>query len=157
MIFGTGSPKFVYDPEGTPVTVNLDYVVILTDKPEIDLVEHKSVINGHREFILQGKHWVYEIRLHLCKYADIRAKYEEINQYLGADVWLYRHREAAPFKDSAGDEVLFNIVSIDESYFDTPDYKDVLIIRFESKDYVNLTDGTTPAVSLPETIMSGDY
>lgn len=157
MIFGTAAPKFVYDPEGTPATVYLDYVVILKDEPEIDLIENKSVINGHREFDYQGKHWIYEIRVHLCKYSNPRSKYEEIKQYEGDEVVLYRHRDADPFRDGSSNDVLFVITKIQEAYFDTTDYKDILIIRFESKDYVDPSDGSVIVPQLEEIIMSNDF
>ena len=156
MIFGISAPKFVYDPDGTPATVNLDYVVILKDEPEIDLIEHKSVINGHREFDYRGKHWIYEIRVHLCKYSNPRSKYEEIKQYEGAEVVLYRHSESEPFKDANDDEVLFLITKIQEAYFDTTDYKDTLIIRFESKDYIDLSDGSTIVSQTEEIIIDAE-
>lgn len=157
MIFGISAPKFVYDPTGTPATVELDYVVVLNDKPEIDLVQHKSIIDGHREFTHRGKHWFYQIRVHLFKYVDPRSKYEEILQYQGSDVILYRHRDGDAIKDGAGNDVVFVITGVEEAYLNTPDYKDVLIVRFESKDYVDLSDGSAVVTPIEEILMSNDY
>jgi hypothetical protein len=161
MIFGVDAPKFVYDPAGeSEATVLLDYVVVLKDAPELDMITFEAD-NGHREFIHKGKHWEFEIRVHLFKYyeagglAAALAKYNEIKQYEGGDVWLYRHRDADPFMDGDGEEVLFSIISVDESYLDTTDFKDLLIINFKSKDYIDLTDGTTPVVQSNEVIMIG--
>lgn len=148
---GTGTHSL-----NTEMAVMMNYIVILKDEPEIDLIEHKSVINGHREFDYQGKHWIYEIRMHLYKCSNPRSKYEEIKQYEGSEVVLFRHSEAEPFKDANDDDVLFLITKIQEAYFDTTDYKDILIIRFESKDYIDLSDGSTIVSQTEEIIIDAE-
>ena len=159
MIFGVSAPKFVFDygVEETEQTVLLDYVIPTQDKPEPDIIEHKSVINGHREHILKGNHWIFEVRLNLYKYTNPRSKYEEIKQYEGLDVTLFRHRDGDPFKDSSGTEVLFTLVSVTEAYLTQIDYKDVLYLTFKSKDYIDRSDGSTVIPQLEEIIMSNSY
>lgn len=154
MIFGTFSPKFVYDPSGTSVTVMMNYVVVLKDEPFVKVITNESIINGHREYHYRGKHWLYEVRIHIFKCSNPRSKYEEIKQYEGLEVALYRHRDAEPFKNSTGDIVPFVITSIKEAYWDTPDYKDVLIVTFQSKDYIDLSDGSPIVPQAEEIIMS---
>lgn len=158
MIFGVSAPKFVIDYGGeSEATVLLDYCIPTQDKPEPDIIEHKSVINGHREHILKGIHWIFEVRVNLFKYTDPRSKYEEIKQYEGQDVTLFRHRDGEPYKDNGGNEVLFSLVSVTEAYLTQIDYKDILYLQFKSKDYIDRSDGSTVVPQLEEIIMSNSY
>lgn len=140
-IFGEGTPKFIYDLGGAAEDeVTLEHSAILQDTPEAEILEHKSNINGHREFIKLGSHWVFSVRLFLFKYADPATKYTEIRQYDGCDVVLYRRDDGEPFLNSTGDKILFTITEVTEGYLQTTDYHDILTITFKSKDYVDLSD-----------------
>lgn len=139
MLFGTEAPKFINDPAGTPEEVLLDYSVVIKDEPEEDRIVHQSIFTGHREFILRGKYWIFEIKVHLFKYDDPIGKYNEIKQFEGMNVRLYRHQDGDYIKQPDGSEASFFIESIDESYYQTADYKDLLFIRFVSNNYVDLS------------------
>lgn len=147
MIFGITAPKFVIDPYNTNVDVLLDYVVIQKDKPEEDIVIHTSIFTGHRSFIIKGKYWIVEMKMNLYKYTAAidsltpQQKYKELKQYEGLEMRYYRHRGGDYLKDSTGAEVKMFLESITESYYKTSDYKDLLLLKFRSTKYVDLTQG----------------
>lgn len=143
MLFGNSAPKFIFDPDGENITVLLDYIVTLEDRPEEDYLIHESVFTKHRSFILKGKNWIYRCKLHLYKYTGVtpQVKYAELKQYEGSAVRFYRHRDGDYLKDSTGAEVQMFLQSVDESYYQTSDYKDLLLLKFISTEYVDLTQG----------------
>ncbi|MDY0082852.1 MAG: hypothetical protein RBR74_06705 [Ignavibacteriaceae bacterium] len=138
MIFGVNAPQFIYDPTGVNETVLLDYIIPLRDEAEQEILIHQSIFTGHREFIQKGFHWIYECKLHLFKYDNPLLKYEELKQYEGLLVRFYRHRDGDYLKDSTGAEVEMFLESVDESYYQTTDYKDLLLLKFKSSNYVDL-------------------
>lgn len=100
MLFGTTAPKFVYG--GT--TVTMDYTIITKNEAIRDSILHQSIINGHTEEIIRGKHWLYELQMYLFRVSTdeytIAAKYAEMKKYEGLDVKLYRHSDGGTFKSS---------------------------------------------------------
>lgn len=144
MIFGSSAPKFIYEPAGDAVEILLDYVVIQKDEPQEDFIIHQSVFTGHREFILKGKYWIIEMKMHLFKlleatdYATVMEYYSKLKNYQGAEVRYYRHRDGDYLKDKNGNEVKMFLESVNESYYDTTDFKDLLYLKFKSTKYVDL-------------------
>ncbi len=136
MIFGKDAPKFTVSGVGD---VLLDYSIIQKDEADHDTLKHTSEITGHVEYITRGYRWEMDVLVHLYKYADPYAKFTEINQYKGSKVTLYRHRDGLPFKNSAGANVEFMIEEINPSYLTTVNYEDVVLIKFRSVDYVDLS------------------
>jgi hypothetical protein len=136
-IFGISYPKFIV---GATVVL-LDHSVILQDKVIPDTVSTQSILTGHRDFTLLGKHWRFVTQLNLFRYSDPKVKYNEVKAYEGTTVdELYRRSDGLPFKDSASVPVKFRIVSINEGYLArTPDYKPMIEIIFESIEYVDIT------------------
>ncbi len=108
MIRGTGAPKFVIDPTGaSPITILFDYIVVENELPSPDMIEFKSDYNGHREFLLLGKHLDFKCRMHLWKYEldpesgyTAKGKYLEMKNAEMQEGWFYRHREGEPYKSS---------------------------------------------------------
>lgn len=141
MIFGTQAPKFIYDPAGDNIEVLLDYIVVLKDEEERDKIIHESVFTGHRELIIKGYYWIYECRLHLFKYDNPQTVYENLKSFEGKTVRFFRHRDGDYLKDNAGAEVKMFLESVNESYYETTDYKDLLLLKFKSTEYVDLTQG----------------
>ena len=141
MLFGSSAPKFIYEPSGANETILLDYVVIMKDEPEEDFIIHQSIFTGHREFILKGKYWVVEMKLHLYKQGNPLVYYNTIKNYEGTNIRFFRHRDGDYLKDSTGAEVEMFLQSVDESYYQTLDYKDLLLLKFKSTEYVDLTQG----------------
>jgi hypothetical protein len=147
MIFGNEAPKFIYNPAVINQTVLLNYIQVITDKPEPEEIIHQSIFTGHREFIILGHYYIYVCKLHLYKYTTAvdgltpQEKYDEIKQFEGNVVRFFRHSDGNYLKDSTGAEVEMFLQSIDESYYKTPDYKDLLLLKFKSTKYVDLTQG----------------
>lgn len=146
MLFGTQAPKFIHDLGGpNQKIIEFDYVVITKDASDKRMLESESELDGHITRKLLGKHRIFEFRQHLFKYVkyfDLQTaidKYNEIKSLEGLDGVLYRFRDGKPFKDKSNQNVLFTITNIEETYFDTPDFKDLLLITFESNDYVDMS------------------
>ena len=153
--FGIGSPKFVWHKGlADEKTVSFDHVNVLKDEPEKDLIYVQAEIGGSRKLWLQGKHWIYQIRMHLHQYSEPWSKYTEVKAMEGEEGILYRHNDGPAFLDKDSNEALFFVESIDESYLDDTTYKDLLIITFKSVEYVHLPRTATPRPQLSEIIMS---
>lgn len=154
-LFGLAAPKFIYDPGGVNEEIVLDYSVIQKDELKPDIIVHKSVLNGHREFINKGSHHLFEVRIHLHKYTDKAArlvKLKELKSYLTFDVILYRHSDGVSIKNLLGDPVLYTITEIEEGYYKTPDFKDIVTIAFQSKDYVDFSNSGVEEIFDPLTL-----
>ncbi len=145
MLFGSEAPKFIYDPTGSNTEVLLDYVVIEKDEPEEDFLMHQSIFTGHREFILKGKYWVVEMKIHVYKlgYTDGLAYYNTLKSYEGAKLRFHRHRDGDYLKDSNGAEVEMFLEYVNESYYNTVNYPDFVLLRFKSTKYVDLSQGVS--------------
>ena len=143
MIFGTRIPKFI-DQSGN--TVSLEYAKILEDAPSYRMVEQESVINNYINNIHLGVHWVFKVRIHLYKHGASAAitAYNNLIQYLGTDVYLYPHSEGNTYKDSSGNDVLFRVQEVTPAYFETPDFKDIILMSFKSTKLVDLSELTLP-------------
>lgn len=144
MITGQQAPKLIFNPLSDNITILLNHIVVTKDEPEEDLVIHQSIFTGHREFVIKGKYWIYECKVHLYKYTTLAdsftpiEKYQLLKDYEGQLFRFYRHREADYLKDVNGDEVQMVLQSITESYYKTTDYKDLLLLKFKSTKYVKL-------------------
>jgi len=139
-IFGTTSPKFVYaHGEGGEVTVNLPYSTIVTSEPATDYVEQKSALSGDRTFLPRGTHWVVEIKINLWKHTTSPTpgeQYAAITAYKGMLVSLWLHADGEQFYKSAGVDALFLLREITPSFITDTDFKDVILLRFESTDTI---------------------
>jgi len=143
VITGVQEPKFITQG-GT--TVNLQYAKIIANEPEYRTLEQESVLNNYINHIHLGVHWIFKVRIHLYKYAANAAitAYNNLIQYLGDDVYLYPHKEGNTFVDSTGSDVLFRIQEVTPAYFDTPDFKDIILMTFKSSKLVDLSELTIP-------------
>ena len=140
-IFGTTAPKFVYahGGGGSEVTVPLTYSTIVTSEPTTDYVEQKSSLTGDRALISRGTHWVVEIKVNLWKYTTSPTpgeKYSTIAAYKGKLVSLWLHADGPQFYKSAGVDALFMLKEITPSFITDTDFKDVILLRFESTDTI---------------------
>jgi len=135
-LFGTEYPKFIGNPTTTRNEILLEHSVILKDEPQTDIYSSKSIKTGKRVFINAGRHWTFQVKVLLWKYADPSAKYAEIKAYETLDVEVYRHSDSYPIIDTYGNEGIFVLVSVDEDYFERVNYKDVLILTFLSKEKI---------------------
>ena len=152
-IFGSLSPKFVYDLGGAnEATVFIHYWVPTKDEPETRKeIIHDSELEADRNIIPLGDYWAFEGYINLLKYPDLasrRSKFEEIYAYNKKVVTLWKHRDGQPFKDSAGNNVLFYLNATPKN-FGTLDYRDVLILQFRSLTEVYFSNGapTIPLIS----------
>ena len=141
MHWGTGAPKFE-DQQGNIIL--LDKAKVLQNEPVYHYLEQPSVINGFINHIHKGYWWLYVVRIHVFKYDESIKKTNELLPYLGKDVYLYRHREADPFKNSAGEKLLFRIQEVTTDHLDTPDFRDIIDIKFKSTNYVDVSKSILP-------------
>lgn len=137
MLFGVEAPKIIVNLETTQDEVALDYSVILKDEPELDTYGVKAVRTGKQVFTNAGKHWIFQVKIHLWKYADPKAKYLELKSYEGTKVYLYRHADGEPILDLDRDPQIFIIQSINETYTDEYNLYDYLIMTIRSVDKIN--------------------
>ena len=136
-IYGTTESKFVYDHGGGgEVTVALPYSEIVMSEPSTEYLEQKSTLTGDREFIARGTHWTVEIKVNLWKYTSPTpaTKYATIMTYRGKKVCLWLHTDGNPFRKSAGVDALFQLKEVTPSWIVDTDFKDVLLLHFESID-----------------------
>ena len=143
MITGVGIPKFIDQASNE---VLLEYAKILEDAPSYRTIEQESVINNYINNIHLGVHWVFQVRIHLFKQGPNTAitKYAELISYLGSEVYLWRHEKGNAFQDSSGANVLFRVQEVTPSYFETPDFKDIITIIFKSVRPIDLSKIVLP-------------
>lgn len=133
MLFGSSAPKFVVGVS----TLLLDYVVVEKDEPVLDMVEQKSKLTGHKAFFIKGKHWEYHLSQHIFKMtggADKTYYQNAKNNFEGQIGSLHRHRDASAFASQ------FILYSVEEYYLSKYKQEDVIIYKFKSVDYVDITD-----------------
>lgn len=134
-IFGNSFPKIIVNIATTQDEVLLQHAVVLKDEPELDSYGVRAVRTGKRVFNNAGKHWLFQVKIYLWKYADAEAKYLEFKGYEGTKVWLYRRSDGSPFLDKENKIIPFIFLSADESYTDDFNLFDVLTLTFRSLDY----------------------
>jgi hypothetical protein len=155
-IFGTGSPKFVYDPGGSSEhTCILDYSTIERDEPEVKVIKHESELTAERVYKFQGELWNFDVKVNLFKYGPAsRSKFMEIYAYKNKLVQLWRHSDGNKMVDSDGNPVMFYISEVTPVQTrDVPGFPDVLQIKFESTKAVDLTNGATVITPTSEVVM----
>lgn len=135
-IFGTTEPKYITVVGST--TVALPYSQVISSEPSTDYVEQRSELTGERQFLPRGTHWVVEIQVNLWKYSSPTpaTKYATIAGHRGAKVYLYLHSDGNPFYKSAGVSAAFVLKEVSPKWVTDTDYKDILILRFESADTI---------------------
>jgi len=157
MIFGVGSPKFVYtSEENIETTVLLGHAVVTRNDPAVKKIVHESELGCDRTFIPLGEGRELEIRVNLFRFSNPRSKLQEIMQYKNKLVKLWLHDDGEPYKDSSGNAVLFYIDEATPIYWESLDYKDMLILKFLSTAAVDLSDSTAIVPQLDEITMTND-
>lgn len=136
MIFGISKPKFVFNS----TDYFLDYSVLSPNFSIPQSVEQTSVITGHRELVEKGDYAEFTVLVHLHKYADPRAKFEELYPAYRKSVKFYPHRDGEALKDVNGDDALFIVSEMKPGYLSNLVNFDILTITFKSKDYIDLSD-----------------
>ncbi len=150
MLFGVEAPKIIVNIDTTQDEVLLDYSVILKDEPELDTYGVKAVRTGKQVFTNAGKHWIFEVKIHLWKYGDPKAKYLELKSYEGTDVYLKRHSDSGYIYDTYDNKGVFILLSVNESYTDEVNKYDVLILTFRSKKYLKNNLWSAPVTHIYE-------
>ena len=157
MIFGIGSPRFIYNHTlPGEVTVDLDNAKILDFTPETEYVEQVSLIDGQTERFSRGASWTVRILIHLFKYTDPTAIYQTIAGYIGKNVTLYMHRDGLPFLGSLMGDCLFTLKEVAPFFLTTTDFKDVAILTFENVEVSNALPTPGRYVSVPWYDANGD-
>jgi hypothetical protein len=126
-ILGVNTAKF----KSGATTVQLERSEIDPTFIDPDVIEHKSILNGHVEFKAR-KYAEFILIHHLCNYVDPAIKYNEVASYLFTAVEFYPHSEGAPIKNKFGGTVPFFIVQVKPFYLEDDDNYDALIIKFKS-------------------------
>jgi len=141
-IFGDNEPKIVTLSD---VTINLDKTLIVKDEPDYRRIRQEDVVSSAGIIYnnTRGMHWLFWVTIHLFKYStDHGDKFDALYDTLNKNVTLHRHRDKDSFKDSNGNVVPFYFAEIVPFYFDSPNYRDVLLLKFESTAFVDLQSTT---------------
>lgn len=136
MIFGISKPKFVF----SATDYFLDYAVLAPNYSIPQSEEQVSILTGHRELVEKGDYAEFTVLVHLHKYADPRAKFEELYPAYRQTVKFYPHRDGAALQDINGDDAMFMITEMKPGYLSNLVNFDILTITFKSKDYIDLSD-----------------
>jgi len=147
-IFGTSAPKFIYDLGGVnEEEVLLDRVRILRDEPDLDDIEHKSVITGHTEWTNKGKHWTFEVQVQIFdedNYTNAYNLYLSLKSFKHKLVTLWKRRDGTQIQNDNDEDVLFFIERVEENYLEHYLFPDFLIMTFVSQNPVDLPLTTIP-------------
>lgn len=143
-IFGIDRPKFI---DSIETEIELFHSVVIKDEPDFLTIQQESIINRHREWVDLGEHWVFQVQVYLWKYANPKAKYEQLHSYLDEEVILFRRSDGEPFKNPEGNDALFKIEEVTPVYLRQTKYYDIVIITFISVDPI-----TTPDLSKKQLI-----
>ncbi len=134
MIFGNQAPKFSV----SAVDVLLDFAVIETDAVDEKTITHESGLERARVHITKPKHHKFVVVVHLHRYADPTAKFDEITAHLDSKLCkLWRHRDGQAFQSDAVADALYLFKSFDRFYITETSYPDGLRIQFESIDVID--------------------
>lgn len=153
-IFGIQPPKFIGNIGTTNDEILLDHCVVLKDRPVPEIYSAVALRTGKRYQTNAGKHWLFQAKIHLFKYADPEATYLQLKSFEGTEVVLYRRRDGAPIYDTFGNDGKFILSSVVEEYYEDAQLKDYAILTFESLDFI----GAPASFALYEEDFSGnDY
>lgn len=163
-IFGTSGIKFIYDHGGgSEATVIINHWVETRYAPETKYLVNESELNLERDMVKRGTHIVLEGIVYLYKYGLpepldydlIKSKYDEIVQYHGELVSLWRHSDGVQFKTGTGADALFLLKDFVHYHLTTPDLKDAMILTFESVNVLNPVLGASQVIQPDEIVMDG--
>jgi hypothetical protein len=133
--------------ETTLDEITLDNAVVLRDEPVLDSFRVRSVRTGKRFSNNAGKHWLFQVKIHLFKYADAETTYLLLKSFEGTEVLLYRHADGEPIYDTYGNAGRFILTFINEDYLFSVDDPDILILTFESVNYIKQISAVPSASS----------
>ncbi len=129
-------PKMIVNITTTLDEVLLQHAVVLKDQPEQDTHFVRAVRTGKRVFTNAGKHWLFQIKIYLYKYANAETKYLELKGYEGTKVYLHRHADGEMIYDTYNNAGAFILSSVAEEYTDEKNKYDVVILTFKSLNYI---------------------
>ncbi len=133
-LFGNGHSKF---RAGTTF-IELENSLLDPTFLALDYVRQISAVNGNNIFIEKGNRSRFKVLIHLFKYADPSAKFNEILAYEETPVIFYPFQDGEPIKDFTGAEVNFYIAEIDLYWLETPKNQDIMVLTFEAEEYTSL-------------------
>lgn len=131
MIFGTTIPK-IQNTLTSSVTLSLYDSELDPTFMDANVLEHKSVVNGTRNYISFGDYAEFDITVNIFKgNVDL----DDLNAWYKKDVFFYPHQDGQVIKDRYDEPLLFTIHSIEPYYLTQTETYDVVIMRLKSKDY----------------------
>ena len=135
-LLGTTNPKFIVGA----TTVQLYNAVLSTSFQEPDIITHKSVLTGFKSYVVKGDYSSFDVLVYLYKYSVPKTKFQEIYAYNHQNCYFYPHADGNAIKDSGGTDVYFHISQMRLEYLDNLNENDILRIRFEAIDYVDIEE-----------------
>lgn len=148
MLFGKESPEFLLNPTSEAIIIIFNKSTIIEDKYKDDVLTHKSILTGYTTHNIKGTHHEFSIRIHLFKIEGESEQLLTLENYrylLGKDGYLKKHSDGYYInKKDNSNPVLYTVTQVEDGYFNTPDYKDTVIITFKSKEYIATVPGVIP-------------
>lgn len=140
-IFGSNRvPQLNFTSPAT--TLTLSNCTIIKDEPEPVIISHESPLTGHKINIVKGHRWIIEFRVNLFKYTSTDAKtlLTTLWDNLGDnDIHIKRFSDESDWmNDMDGNDAHFTLVEVRPAFLTQSRDKDILYIRLESNDLINL-------------------
>ena len=140
-IFGTTYSKFVSGSD----TVLLEHSLLDPTMLELEYVEHKSVLNGKRNFITKGNRSEFKVTLFLFKYSNPTTKLNEVLDYEDSLVVFYPFVNGNPIQNEYGSNINFYLSNIELFFLTELAKHDVLVLTFTAQDYSSALIDTSQA------------
>jgi len=134
----------IHDPRFIPAsgTINFDFVTVIKDEAVFRRNVDESELNGDRNIISKGYHWIFQFDHHLHEESVPLTFYNTLEAELFSEGDLHRDRAKNAFKDSGGIVVPFQLVAIDRLLVTTAGFEDVLRLTFLSTKFVDISKST---------------
>jgi hypothetical protein len=121
---------------------------------EPDILEHKSIINGVKNFIDLGDYSSFKVVCHVWKWENTLRALQDLMTYNHEDVYFYPHIhknaigdfQGPPMKDSTGTSVKFHITLMRPFYFEYSglhEKKVAVEIEFKAMGYTDISKNIT--------------
>lgn len=124
--------KFIYNDTTTEISFSRLEAEFIS--PMRVLIESK--LNGNRSLKNKNTIAVIKFKIGLFKEENKESKALNYNFYLGKDVILYPWKDGEAMHNEFGKPVYFTLTNANFFFENTPEYEDLLILTFESKENV---------------------
>jgi hypothetical protein len=142
-IFGKGNFKMTGTGDPDYALTEIQYSKLVNPQYQIpDLIERINPITGERYYNLRGNYASFPLLYNVWKEADDVAATQNIYRYLNKKLIL-QPRGVVILDDNTGTPVNFTLISAKPQPFAELSENDVLVMQFESNNYVDISQSLT--------------